>query len=319
MTISKHTYPWGDNRRFNSYAGYFKRTFGERVQKLTIDAGFTCPNRDGTIGTGGCTYCNNDAFNPSYCQPAKPVTQQLDEGIQFHANRYRRAKKFLAYFQAYSNTYAPIEQLKKLYNEALNYSNIIGLVIGTRPDCISEELLDYFAELSERYYIIIEYGIESCYNRTLERINRGHTFEKALWALEETKKRGVKTGAHFIFGLPNESNEDMLAEAKIISQLPLDTVKFHQLQIIKGTVMEKEFAYNPNEFIRFTVDSYIDFFIDFVEQLNPSIVIERFAGEVPPRFLSIPAWGLIRNDQLLALFEKRLEERNTWQGKLFIG
>lgn len=289
------------------------------MQKLTIDAGFTCPNRDGTIGTGGCTYCNNDAFNPSYCQPAKPVTQQLDEGIQFHANRYRRAKKFLAYFQAYSNTYAPIEQLKKLYNEALNYSNIIGLVIGTRPDCISEELLDYFAELSERYYIIIEYGIESCYNRTLERINRGHTFEKALWALEETKKRGVKTGAHFIFGLPNESNEDMLAEAKIISQLPLDTVKFHQLQIIKGTVMEKEFAYNPNEFIRFTVDSYIDFFIDFVEQLNPSIVIERFAGEVPPRFLSIPAWGLIRNDQLLALFEKRLEERNTWQGKLFIG
>jgi radical SAM protein (TIGR01212 family) len=180
-------------------------------------------------------------------------------------------------------------------------------------------VLDYFAELSKRYYIIIEYGIESCYNQTLKRINRGHTFEKAIWALEETKKRGIKTGAHFIFGLPNESVEAMIAQASIISRLPLDTVKFHQLQIIKGTAMEKEFALNPNEFIRFTVATYIDFFIDFVEQLSPSIVIERFAGEVPPRFLAVPAWGLIRNDQLLAMFEKRLNERNTWQGKLFIG
>lgn len=315
--LSSYIFPWGDNRRFSSYAGYFKRVFGERVQKLTIDAGFTCPNRDGTVGTGGCTYCNNDAFNPSYCQSVKPITQQLDEGVEFHANRYRRAKKFLAYFQAYSNTYAPLEQLKKLYGEALSYPNIIGLVIGTRPDCISEEVLDYLAELSKQYYIIVEYGIESCYNTTLERVNRGHTFEKAVWALEETKKRGIKTGAHFIFGLPGESVEAMIAEAGIISQLPLDTVKFHQLQIIKGTVMEKEYALNPNEFVRFTVDSYINFFIDFVEQLSPNIVIERFAGEVPPRFLAVPAWGLIRNDQLLAMFEKRLAERNTWQGRLY--
>ena len=319
MNTSEHIYVWGGNRRFSSYTGYFKRTFGQRVQKLTIDAGFTCPNRDGTVGTGGCTYCNNDAFNPSYCQSVKPITQQLNEGIEFHANRYRRATKFLAYFQAYTNTYAPLEQLEKLYGEALSYPNVIGLVIGTRPDCISEELLDYLAELSEKYYVIIEYGVESCYNRTLERINRGHTFEKAVWALEETKKRGIKTGAHFIFGLPNESVGNMLVGAGIISQLPLDTVKFHQLQIIKGTVMEQEFALNPNEFVRFTVEGYIDFFIDFVEQLSPSIVIERFAGEVPPRFLAVPAWGLIRNDQLLAMFEKRLEERNTWQGRLFIG
>ncbi|MDR0660468.1 MAG: TIGR01212 family radical SAM protein [Prevotellaceae bacterium] len=318
MKTAEHIYAWGDSRRFNSYAGYFKRTFGERIQKLTIDAGFTCPNRDGTVGVGGCTYCNNDAFNPSYCQSVKPITQQLDEGIEFHANRYRRATKFLAYFQAYSNTYAPLEQLKRLYNQALSYPNVIGLVIGTRPDCISEETLDYLAELSKQYYIIVEYGVESCYNRTLERINRGHTFEKAVWALEETKKRGIKTGAHFIFGLPNESLEDMIAETKIISRLPLDTVKFHQLQIIKGAVMEKEYALSPNEFARFTVNGYIDFFIDFVEHLSPSIVIERFAGEVPPRFLAAPAWGLIRNDQLLAMFEKRLEERNTWQGKLFL-
>ncbi len=283
------------------------------MQKLTVDAGFTCPNRDGAVGVGGCTYCSNDAFNPSYCQSVKPITQQLREGVEFHANRYRRATKFLAYFQAYTNTYAPLDQLKKLYGEALSYPNIVGLVIGTRPDCISPEVLDYLAELSKQHYIIVEYGAESCYNPTLERINRGHTFEKTVWALEETKKRGIKTGAHFIFGLPNESVNAMLDEAGIISQLPLDTVKFHQLQIIKGTAMEREYALNPNEFVRFTVASYIDFFIDFIERFSPNIVVERFAGEVPPRFLAV---GLIRNDQLLAMFEKRLEERNTWQGRL---
>ena len=311
-------YLWGDGRRFSSYAGYFKRTFGERVQKLTIDAGFTCPNRDGRVGTGGCTYCSNDAFNPSYCQAVKPVRQQLEEGVTFHANRYRRATKFLAYFQAYTNTYAPLSQLKTLYEEALGYPGVIGLVIGTRPDCVNAEILDYLQQLSQHYYVIIEYGIESCYNRTLERINRGHTFEKAVWALEETAKRGVKTGAHFIFGLPGETVEAMMAEAAIISQLPLDTVKFHQLQIIRGTAMEGEFAAFPNDFVRFSIDSYIDFFISFVEQLSPRIVIERFAGEVPPRFLAIPSWGLIRNDQLLVRFEKQLEVRDTWQGKLFL-
>lgn len=312
-------YSWGDSRRFNSYAGYFKRTFGERVQKLTIDAGFTCPNRDGTVGTGGCTYCSNDAFNPSYCTPQKSILQQLDEGVTFHANRYRRATQFLAYFQAYSNTYAPLARLKELYSQALSYPNVVGLVIGTRPDCVDEAVLDYLAELSEKYYVIVEYGVESCYNRTLERINRGHTFEKAAWAIEQTAKRGVKVGAHFIFGLPAESKSDMLAEAGIISSLPLDTVKFHQLQIVKGTAMEKEFALQPQDFVSFTIDEYVEFFIDFLEHLSPNIVVERFAGEVPPRFLSVARWGLIRNDRLLALLEKRLEERNTWQGRLLIG
>ncbi len=315
--VNATTYPWGDSRRFNSYAGYFKRTFGQRVQKLTIDAGFTCPNRDGRIGTGGCTYCDNNAFNPSYCQAVKPIKQQLEEGVEFHSKRYRRATSFLAYFQAYSNTYAPLPSLKKLYEEALSFDGVIGLVIGTRPDCINEPLLDYLAKLAERYYIIVEYGVESCYNRTLEHINRGHTFEKAVWAIEETHRRGIKTGAHFIFGLPNETLDDMMNEASIISTLPLDTVKFHQLQIIKNTVMEKEYAEHPEAFVKFTIDSYIDFFIDFVERLSPNIVIERFAGEVPPRFLAVPGWGLVRNDQLLAMFEKRLAERNTWQGRMF--
>jgi radical SAM protein (TIGR01212 family) len=312
-------FPWGHNRRFNAYSNYFKRTFGERVQKVTIDAGFTCPNRDGTKGVGGCTYCNNDAFNPSYCTPDKSVTQQINEGIEFHEKRYRRASKFLAYFQAYSNTYAPLEKLKKIYDEALAIDGIDGLVIGTRPDCIDDEKLEYFQQLSEKYYIILEYGIESCNNNTLKLINRDHTFEEAVQALERTKKYGIKTGAHFIFGLPGETKEYLIKEAETISSLPLDTVKFHQLQIIKGTIMEKEYKKNPEMFTFFELPEYIDFFIQFLERLNPSFVVERFAGEVPPRFLAGPGWGLIRNDQILNKFEKRLEELDTWQGRLYDG
>ncbi len=310
-------YVWGHNRRFNAYSNYFKKTFGERVQKVTIDAGFTCPNRDGSKGNGGCTYCNNDAFNPSYCVPDKTITQQINEGIQFHEKRYRRANKFLAYFQAYSNTYAPLEKLKTIYDEALSIPGITGLVIGTRPDCIDDEKLEYFRELSNKYYVILEYGIESTNNETLKNINRQHTFEEAVEALEKTKQYGIKTGAHFIFGLPGESKKYILNEAKTISSLPLDTVKFHQLQIIKETAMEKEYKEHPGKFTFFELPEYIDFFIQFIERLNPKFVVERFAGEVPPRFLAGPGWGLIRNDQILNKFEKRLEELDTYQGRLF--
>lgn len=317
MTETNKIFTWGHNRRFNSYSEYFKRTFGERVQKVTIDAGFTCPNRDGSKGIGGCTYCNNDAFNPSYCIPEKSVTQQINEGIEFHEKRYRRANKFLAYFQAYSNTYASLDHLKKIYDEALQIPGIAGLVIGTRPDCIDDEKLEYFQKLSEKHYIILEYGIESCNNETLKRINRGHTFEEAQEALEKTKKYGLKMGAHFIFGLPGESKEYLLNQAKTISSLPLDTVKFHQLQIIKETAMELEYKQHPEHFNFFELPEYIEFFIQFLERLNPEFVVERFAGEVPPRFLAGPGWGLIRNDQILNKFEKRLEELDTWQGRLF--
>ncbi len=226
------TYPWGHNRRFNSYTEYFKKHFGERVQKVTIDAGFTCPNRDGLLARGGCTYCNNDAFNPSYCQPIKSVTQQIEEGVEFHKVRYRRATKYLAYFQAYSNTYAPLEELKKIYDQALSFPGVVGLVIGTRPDCIDDEKLEYFSKLSEQYYIIIEYGIESCYNKTLEFINRQHTFEQSAEAIIKTAEYGINTGAHIIFGLPGESRDKMLQEAKILSELPISNIKFHQLQIV---------------------------------------------------------------------------------------
>jgi len=310
-------YPWGHGRRFNAYSNYFRTIYGARVQKVSLDAGFTCPNRDGSKGVGGCTYCNNDAFNPSYCESVKPISVQLEEGIEFHRWRYNEAVSYLAYFQAYSNTYAPIETLKLLYKEALSYPGIIGLIIGTRPDCIDDEKLEYLKELSSRCYIAIEYGIESCYNKTLRRINRGHSFEDAVVALEKTAALGINSGAHFIFGLPGETREEMLNEVDIISELPIKTVKFHQLQIIKGTIMENEFKQNPGDFDLFGWEEYLDFFISFLERLNPEIVVERFTGEAPPRFLTGAAWGKKRTDQIVSLIEKRLEELDTWQGRLY--
>ncbi len=309
--------PWGDRRRFNSYSGYFLRKYGLRLQKVSVDAGFTCPNRDGTKGYGGCIFCNNDAFNPSYCGHGKSITQQLEEGIRFHQKRYRRTDSYLAYFQAYSNTYAGIATLRRLYDEALAYPGIKGLVIGTRPDCVNNEILDCLKEISEKHYLSLEFGIESCYNKTLMRINRGHTFEEAVEALRMTHQKGINTGAHFIFGLPGESREEMLAEADIISMLPLTTVKFHQLQIIRGTQAEKEFNMNPDEFSLFTWEEYLNFIVPFIERLNPSIIIERFTGEAPPRFLTGEGWGMKRTDTIVALIEKRLQELDTWQGRLF--
>ncbi|MCF8368402.1 MAG: TIGR01212 family radical SAM protein [Bacteroidales bacterium] len=308
-------YPWKDNRRFNSYAEYFRKEFGERVQKVSIDAGFTCPNRDGTQGTGGCTYCNNDAFNPSYCIPRKSVSQQIEEGIEFHKKRYRRAKKYLAYFQAYSNTYASLSELQKIYKEALDYPQVVGIVIGTRPDVIDEEKLRYFREISKTHYVIIEYGIESCYNKTLERINRKHTFEQTTEAINKTHEHGIHVGSHIIFGLPGESREEMMKEAEILSRLPLTTIKFHQLQIIKGTQMANDFALNPEEYNLFSLDDYVNFIARFVGNLNPEFIIERFTSEVPPRFLAGPGWGSVRTDKLMDLIENKMLELDIWQGK----
>jgi len=318
-TQMREVYPWGDNRRFNTYSGYFKREFGGRVQKLAIDAGFSCPNRDGTLATGGCTYCNNEAFNPGYCNPAKSITRQLEEGVEFHRVRYRRAKRFLAYFQAFSNTHAPLERLRALYEEALSFPGVIGLVIGTRPDCVDEEKLSYIGQLAAKHYVALEYGVESCYNRTLEAINRGHTFEQSVWAMEETHRRGIKVGAHIILGLPGESRDEMLAEANMLSSLPIHTVKFHQLQVVKGTAMANQYGLHPEEFHLFEMKEYLNFMVDMVERLNPNMVVERITGEAPPRFLAVKGWGNYRTDQLMVMFEKLLEQRNTWQGRLYKG
>ena len=303
--------------RYNSYIGYFKKTYGERLQKVVVDAGFTCPNRDGLAGTGGCTYCDNAAFHPGYSTAGIPIHEQIDEGIKFHRVRYRKAEKFLAYFQPYSNTYAPLERLREVYEEALSHPLVAGIVIGTRPDCVDEDKLDYLASLARDHVVVIEYGIESVYDRTLQRINRGHSFEDAVRAVEMTAARGLTQGAHFIFGLPGETVGDMLGYAPIINKLPLHSVKFHQLQIVRGTAMEKEFAARPSDFVTFSLDEYLDFIADLLERLRPDLYIERFAGEVPPRFVNSTPWGLLRNTELIRLLEQRLEQRNTFQGRLF--
>lgn len=332
MDFEKYGFP--DGKRYNSFVGYFKRKYGERLQKIVLDAGFTCPNRDGKVGRGGCTYCDNAAFHPSYSTSGKSLHQQLDEGIEFHKVRYRTTEHYLAYFQSFSNTYAPLERLNELYGEALSHPDVVGIVIGTRPDCVDEEKLDYLADLNQGRVlkgwtrtlsgdgtrtapiVIVEYGIESCYDSTLERINRGHDFDTACKAVKMTAERGIDVGAHFILGLPGETRQMMLDACSLINDLPLRSVKFHQLQIVKGTQMEKEYAQMPQDFERFSLDEYLDFFVEMLERLRPDLFIERFVGEVPPRFVNETPWGLIRNVELLRLLEGRLQERDSWQGKL---
>ncbi|MCR5013494.1 MAG: TIGR01212 family radical SAM protein [Bacteroidales bacterium] len=305
-----------NGRRFNSYNNYFTRLFGGRVQKISIDAGFSCPNRDGNISTGGCTFCSNEAFNPSYCRPEKSIRQQIEEGIEFHRRRYRRANRYLAYFQPYSNTYKPLDELKSIYQQALDVPEITGIVIGTRPDLVQEDLLIHLNSIQKTHYVMLEYGVESVYDETLRRVNRGHDFATAKKAIELTARHGIPCGAHFIFGLPGETKAMMLDAADVISELPLTTVKFHQLQIFKETKMAEEYLSHPESFHLFNLEEYIDFVIDFAERLSPDIVIERFAGEVPPRYLVSEPWMKLRYDEVLARIERRMEERNTWQGCL---
>ncbi len=309
-------YPWGDSRRYNSYAGYFRRVFGGRVQKLSADAGFTCPNRDGTIAEGGCTFCNNGAFTPSYCIPSKGIRRQIEEGIEFHRRRYRGASRYLVYFQSFSNTYAPLERLRTLYAEALAHPEVAGIVVGTRPDCIDEEKLDYFAGLARTHYVAIEYGIESTCDETLRAVNRGHDFATACRAVRMTAERGLHVGAHFILGLPGESDEMLVAQTSLINALPLTTVKFHQLQIFRDTPMAAQYDADPGQFRFWTLDEYIALFTEILRRLRPSLVVERFASEAPPRYHYGPNWGLVRNEQLWAMLEKRLEETDAWQGEL---
>ena len=249
MSQDFEKYAFPDGKRYNSFVGYFKRRYGERLQKIVLDAGFTCPNRDGKVGRGGCTYCDNAAFHPAYSTAGKSLHQQMDEGIEFHKVRYRTTEHYLAYFQSFSNTYAPLSRLRELYEEALGHPDVVGIVIGTRPDCVDEEKLDYLADLSQGKVlagwsrtvasqvrtapiVIVEYGVESCYDRTLLRINRGHDFETARRAITMTAEHGLDVGAHFILGLPGESVQMMLDSCEQINSLPLRSVKFHQLQIV---------------------------------------------------------------------------------------
>lgn len=302
-------------KRYNDFGDFLKNHFPFKVQKISINAGFTCPNRDGSKGLGGCTFCNNQTFSPDYCHTEKSVTQQLNEGIAFFARKYPEMK-YLAYFQAYTNTYGDFEALKKKYEEALAHPDVVGLIIGTRPDCMPDVLLDYLQQLSQRTFVMVEYGVESTLDSTLERINRGHSYAESEETIKRTAARGILTGAHLILGLPGETTDEILDHARRISKLPLTTVKLHQLQLIRFTRMAKEFDEDPKDFRLFTVDEYIDLAIDFIELLNPDFTVERFVSQSPKSLLIAPDWGL-KNFEFTAKLNKRIVERDTWQGKLF--
>ena len=304
-----------NNKPYRDFGNFLKELFPFKVQKISINAGFTCPNRDGTKGFGGCTYCNNQTFSPEYCHTEKSVTEQLEEGVRFFSKKYPNMK-YLAYFQAYTNTYDELEKLIAKYEEALSYPDVAGLIIGTRPDCMPDDLLDYFAKLAEKKFVLIEYGLESTLDRTLERINRGHTHAESEDAIRRTAGKGIYTGAHLILGLPGESREEILHHADILSTLPLTTLKLHQLQLIKNTRMAKEQTEHPEWFHLYTADEYIELVIDFIERLNPSIVVERFVSQSPKELLIAPDWGL-KNYEFTAKVNKRIFERNARQGRLF--
>ena len=301
--------------RYLNYNQVLKTEFSERIQKISINAGFTCPNRDGSKGTGGCTYCNNQTFSPEYCQSGKSVSEQVEEGIAFLHYKYK-AQLYLAYFQSYTNTYDSLENLKAIYEEALSYPNVVGLVVGTRPDCVSNELLDYFAGLAKKYYVMIEYGIESTSDETLQFINRGHDYACAEKAIKDTAARGIRVGAHIILGLPKEDRETILSHAGILSQLPITSLKIHQLQLVRGTRMSVQYSEHPEWFHLYSANDYIDLAIDFMERLNPAIAIERFVSQSPKELLIAPEWGL-KNFEFTAKIEKRLNERDAQQGRLF--
>ena len=296
---------------YNDYGAWMRRQFPFRVQKISIDAGFSCPNRDGSISHGGCTFCDNRTFNPAYCQPTKSITEQIGEGKEFFRHKYP-AMKYLAYFQAFSNTYAPLDTLRRRYEEALSAEDVVGIVIGTRPDCISQEVLNYLESLNRQTFLIVEYGIESVSDDTLRRVNRGHNFECSRRAVIETHNRGILTGAHIILGLPGESADDNVRQADIVSSLPIDILKLHQLQIIRGTQLAAEYERQP--FGLYTADEYIDLCRRYIERLRPDMVLERFVSQSPKELLVAPKWGL-KNYEFANRFVNYMKRMNSWQGK----
>lgn len=297
---------------YNDYGSWIRSLFPFRVQKISVDAGFTCPNRDGRLSTGGCIYCDNRTFNPSYCDRRHSIRQQLRQGKQFFARKYP-AMKYLAYFQAFTNTYAPLSQLRTLYEEALSEDDIVGIVIGTRPDCITDELMDYLAELSRQTFVLVEYGIESANNNTLLRMNRGHTFEQSRQALQMTKERGILTGGHIILGLPGEDAEESIRQAPLISDLPLDILKIHQLQIIRGTRLAD--IYEKEPFHLYTIEEYINLIAKYIQHLRKEIILERFVSQSPKELLIAPQWGL-KNHEFTNMLVNHLRANKIYQGQL---
>ncbi len=291
-----------ERKPYRDFASWITRFFPFKVQKISIDAGFSCPNRDGRISHGGCTFCDNRTFNPSYCDGKKTVTEQLEDGKRFFSRKYPDMK-YIAYFQAFSNTYAPLGRLKSLYEEALAVDDVVGIIIGTRPDCIDDEKIAYLGELAKRTFVMVEYGVESVYDDVLERVNRGHTFDQSREAIEKTYRAGILTGAHVILGLPGETREMTIRSAETISSLPIDILKIHQLQIIKGTRMAEE----KEKIKTFELDEYIDLLCEYIHHLRPTLVLERFVSQSPQELLIAPKWGL-KNHEFTHKLLKRLKD-----------
>jgi len=312
------TYPikYSPHYPYNRYTDYLQSIFGKRMQKVSIDAGFTCPNIDGTIGTGGCIYCNNKSFNPNYKFEQQNIAKQIDKGITKFKNR-KPGSGFIAYFQSHTNTHGEIDLLEQLYQEAIDHPEIEGLMISTRPDCLENEVIELLKTFNKKIFTGVEIGIESTLNDTLQKINRGHTYEQTVETIHTVKNAGLHIGGHLILGLPGETKEDILNHAIKLSKEPLDTIKLHQLQIIKNTQLAVKYKKDPEQIRLFPVEEYIDLCIKFTELLNPDVVIERFASESKPDLLAVKLWGGIKNHQIADMISNEMKKRNTYQGKLF--
>ena len=303
--------------RYHAYNDWVRKEHGGRLQKVSIDAGFTCPNRDGSLGIGGCSFCNNEGFSPSYLREERDICKQIDIGIEFMRRRYPKTKGFLAYFQSYSNTYDSLDHLKKTYELALAHPTVSGLVIGTRPDCLPDETLDYLAELSKRMLVELEIGIESCNDEVLRECLRGHDFACTEDAIRRAARRGLFITGHLLLGLPLETRASLIEGAKALAKLPLDALKFHQLQIVRGTRLANQYRSASERIQLLDPDNYLDAVIDMLEYLPPHMKIQRLGSEVPPNVLVSPDWGM-RLHKFPARLEEKLKARSTWQGKLFV-
>lgn len=299
-----------ETKHYNDFSTWLRRQLGCKVQKISIDAGFSCPNRDGTLATGGCVFCDNKAFSPAYCRGNKSVKRQVEDGISFFKRKYKDMK-YLAYFQAFTNTYAPVEHLKSLYEEALSVEDVVGIVIGTRPDCVSDDILNYLEQLNRQTFMIVEYGIESTDNKMLKRINRGHTYECSVRAIERTKERDILVGGHVILGLPGMTEEDSIREVERLNTTQLDILKLHQLQVVKDTRLAEEYLEKP--FKVFNIDEYIRLVATLIQHIRPDMILDRFISQSPAEMLIAPKWG-IKNYEFANTLDNYLAKNNIYQG-----
>ena len=302
--------PFPGGSRYNAFGPFLKAKFGCRVWKISVDGGFTCPNRDGTISVGGCTYCNNDSFRPATATSLRPISEQVEQGIDYLRRRYR-AEKFIVYFQSFTSTYAPLEALVPLYEAAIARADVVGLSLGSRPDCVDEAKIAFLEKLARTHFVTLEFGLESIYDKTLARINRGHNYQCWLDAMNCARNRGIWLGAHLILGFPWETRDEMLAMAEAISDRGLDFLKLHHLHVVQNTAMARDYQEQPFPLLGF--EEYTDLVVDFLERLNPAIRVERLFGIAPAKQLLGPIWGKSKAE-IQRRIENKLTRRNSYQG-----